>query len=1230
MADRDRAWLGGGAPTARSRRRRPARRHRRGRPAALRRPGGGYVAALLRRAHLRRRRAVVRHGRRRARRAAPATLRRVLAAGRGAGRRRHRRPAGARRGGGAPVAARCCGAPSTLRRRRPSQLDPVRAVDVLTSPVGGARRRALRRLRRLAAAPTSSTTAAGAPATCCSPRLLLTPRPARHRLGAPRRHRARRSPRCSRPAVDGRCATARASRSCSGGCGAPAGWPARGGDAALGRGPARRPRRPRPRRRARPVRRRRALRRPAAAAPPPRLPRPRPGQDVAGDTLVARAPAGESVALLTPAAAAGREWDLVVVAGVQEGVWPDLRLRGSLLGSTDLVDLRRPAGRLDPRAARRAVRHDETRLFHVAVTRARRAARRHRGAQRGRAALALPRRRRPAADDALADARFTDVAAAADAARASSPSCGARSPAPTRRAPRPAVTALAALAARGRSGRRPGAVVGAARRHRRPPAAPTRRAGARLAVEGRPLRPLRAALVPQRRRRRGRVAGRRSRRHPRPRRSPPSCRDATPPTLTPPSSTRAGAGSGSTPGWVSRRDLGRRTTWSPGSPATVARAPTRLGGAGRHRGATSGSTLGRRRRGRPGRPHRARRRGPAAHRRPQDRQVASPPRTSCAEHGQLGAYQLAVEEGAFAEHGDRVRRRRPAAARPGRGGQAAALQPQPPLALDDDPTWARDARRGGRRRDGRRRSSRPRPATQCGTCQVQDSCPAQRRGEAAVTATTRHPDAAAPRRRRCAGRGRARPALGQAARPTPEQAAVIEAPLRPLLVVAGRRLGQDRDDGRARGLARRQRPRRPRRGARPHLHPQGRRRAVRAHPAPAGALREAGLWTRAATTARRRGARRRAHRLDLPRVCRPARARARPAARASSRSPAAHRGRGLAARRRGGGALGRPDGRRRQGRVHRHPGRHRRSPARWPSTSSASTTSPAPRRRRGRARARCPTRGHGGAPARPSPRRRRRAARAARGAADRRALPRAQARARRLDFADQMAARRPAGHAGRRRSARSSASGSGPCCSTSSRTPRRPSSSCCGRCSSPRAVAVTAVGDPHQSIYGWRGASATTLQPVPRELRRRRGRRRRCCPLSTSWRNDAGDARRRQRRGRAARGRARVPVDALRAAAPGPAAGEVAGGRGSRRPSDEAALRRRRGSARRGAPAGAGRRQRCCAASGPSSPPVIEALRARAASPTRSSASAACCSPPRSTTSSRSPRRAATPPAATS
>ena len=93
------------------------------------------------------------------------------------------------------------------------------------------------------------------------------------------------------------------------------------------------------------------------------------GQDVPGDTLLVGGQSGGRVALLTPQTAAGRQWRIVVVAGVQEGVWPDLRLRGSVLGSEDLVDVvaQRPLGF---RAAQAAVRYDETRLFLVAVTRA--------------------------------------------------------------------------------------------------------------------------------------------------------------------------------------------------------------------------------------------------------------------------------------------------------------------------------------------------------------------------------------------------------------------------------------------------------------------------------------------------------------------------------------------------------------------------------------------------------------------------------------------------------------------------------------------------------------------------------------------------------------------------------------------------------------------------------------------------------------------------------------------
>ncbi|HEY9392367.1 MAG TPA: PD-(D/E)XK nuclease family protein, partial [Mycobacteriales bacterium] len=94
------------------------------------------------------------------------------------------------------------------------------------------------------------------------------------------------------------------------------------------------------------------------------------GQQIPGDTLAARAPQGETVRLLTAHAAKGLEWSFVVVAGVQEGVWPDLRRRGTLLGSELLVDLAagRDPTKISPSAP---LLDEERRLFYVAVTRAR-------------------------------------------------------------------------------------------------------------------------------------------------------------------------------------------------------------------------------------------------------------------------------------------------------------------------------------------------------------------------------------------------------------------------------------------------------------------------------------------------------------------------------------------------------------------------------------------------------------------------------------------------------------------------------------------------------------------------------------------------------------------------------------------------------------------------------------------------------------------------------------------
>jgi superfamily I DNA/RNA helicase/RecB family exonuclease len=95
------------------------------------------------------------------------------------------------------------------------------------------------------------------------------------------------------------------------------------------------------------------------------------GQHIAADSLAPAAEHGEVVRILTAHAAKGLEWDVVVVAGVQEGLWPDLRLRGSVLGSEDLVDL--AADRELARAGQLSqLLDEERRLFYVAVTRARR------------------------------------------------------------------------------------------------------------------------------------------------------------------------------------------------------------------------------------------------------------------------------------------------------------------------------------------------------------------------------------------------------------------------------------------------------------------------------------------------------------------------------------------------------------------------------------------------------------------------------------------------------------------------------------------------------------------------------------------------------------------------------------------------------------------------------------------------------------------------------------------
>ncbi len=99
--------------------------------------------------------------------------------------------------------------------------------------------------------------------------------------------------------------------------------------------------------------------------------------DVPDDTL--SAPENpDTVTILTPAAALGTEFECVVIAGVQDGIWPNLRLRGGLLQTWRLPDEldawragAEPPAELRPTDRRRDALHDELRLFARSVSRAR-------------------------------------------------------------------------------------------------------------------------------------------------------------------------------------------------------------------------------------------------------------------------------------------------------------------------------------------------------------------------------------------------------------------------------------------------------------------------------------------------------------------------------------------------------------------------------------------------------------------------------------------------------------------------------------------------------------------------------------------------------------------------------------------------------------------------------------------------------------------------------------------
>ena len=92
------------------------------------------------------------------------------------------------------------------------------------------------------------------------------------------------------------------------------------------------------------------------------------------DTLADTSQDEHAVQILTPATAAGLHFDTVVLVGLQQNVWPNVQLRGQLLGTAQLSDVlegRTGPERLSPRVKQMQVLQDEYRLLAGAVSRAR-------------------------------------------------------------------------------------------------------------------------------------------------------------------------------------------------------------------------------------------------------------------------------------------------------------------------------------------------------------------------------------------------------------------------------------------------------------------------------------------------------------------------------------------------------------------------------------------------------------------------------------------------------------------------------------------------------------------------------------------------------------------------------------------------------------------------------------------------------------------------------------------
>jgi superfamily I DNA/RNA helicase/RecB family exonuclease len=97
-------------------------------------------------------------------------------------------------------------------------------------------------------------------------------------------------------------------------------------------------------------------------------------ENIVSDLITAQGVRPDVVELLTVHSAKGLQFKRVFVAGIQEGIWPNLKQRSTLLGAERLVERERhgeelPQTTLDLITAH-SLAEDERRLFHVATTRA--------------------------------------------------------------------------------------------------------------------------------------------------------------------------------------------------------------------------------------------------------------------------------------------------------------------------------------------------------------------------------------------------------------------------------------------------------------------------------------------------------------------------------------------------------------------------------------------------------------------------------------------------------------------------------------------------------------------------------------------------------------------------------------------------------------------------------------------------------------------------------------------